>query len=143
MRPIRRRARSRGVFPCFGKPAYCCRAARAEAASKSWPRSLVGANLTSAADALKLMLLQKPCWMGPIKSPSESLHDLRQEPRPPLGLVNPDLDQTGGRHVIVFIASLMCRTKITRQRLIIGVELREHFFRGNAPFVVVLQALMP
>jgi hypothetical protein len=80
---------------------------------------------------------------GSIKSPSETLQDFRQEPRPPLGLVNPDFDQTGGRHVIVFIASLVCRTEIAGQRQIIGVELFEHFSRSNALIVVVLQALMP
>src|SRR5258708_1725009 len=87
--------------------------------------------------------VRRLCWPGAIRSPSETLHDFRQEPRPPLGLVNPDLDQTGGRHIIVFLASFMCRTEITRQRLIICVELCEHYFRGNALIVVVLQALMP
>src|SRR5271169_3225314 len=70
--------------------------------------------------------------MGPIKSPSETLHDFRQEPRPPLGLVNPDLDLAGGGHVIVFPASFVRRAEIARQRLVIGAELCKQFFRGNA-----------
>ena len=81
--------------------------------------------------------------MPSIGRTSETLHDFRQEPRPALGLVNPDLDQTGGRHVIVFLASFMSRTEIARQCLIIGAEFCQHFFRGDALVVVVLQALMP
>jgi len=44
---------------------------------------------------------------------------------------------------LVFLTSFVRRTEIARQRLIIGAELREHFFRGNKLIIVVLQPLMP
>ncbi len=79
-------------------------------------------------------------WIGRM---SEALHDFRQEPGPAFGLINPDLDQTGRRHVVVFLANFMSRAEIARQCLIVGVEFCQHLFRGNAIVVIVLQALVP
>src|SRR5258708_22662856 len=109
------------------------------------PMNLTGNSFTLARVAEQQLrhAVRRLCWPGSIRSPSETLHDFRQEPRPPLGLVNPDLDQTGGRPVILFFARFMCRTEITRQRLIICVELCEHYFWGDALIVVVLHAFMP
>src|SRR5260370_33239341 len=81
--------------------------------------------------------------MRSIGWPSETLHDFRQEPRPSLGLINPDLDHAGGRHVIVFFASFMCRTEIARQSLIIRAEFCQHLFRVDAFVVIVLQTRVP
>src|ERR1700677_137164 len=85
--------------------------------------------------SIKVYAFRKLYRQRSIKWPSETLQDFRQEPRPPFGLVNPDFDQTGGRHVVVLIASFVGRTEVATQRQIIGVELFEHLFRSDALIV--------
>jgi len=77
-----------------------------------------------------------------IRRESEILHDLQQEPGPALGLINPDLYHARRRHVVVLLANFVSRAEVARKCLIICSELCEHFFRGHALVVVVLQALM-
>src|SRR5260370_31772094 len=87
--------------------------------------------------------VRRLCWRGSIRSPSETLHDFRQEPRPPLGLVNPDLDQTGGRPLSLFFARFFCRTEKTRHRPVIFGELSRHYFRDNPLPFFFLPAVIP
>ena len=74
---------------------------------------------------------------------SESLYDFREEPRPALRLINPDLNETGGRYIVVLLASFMSRAQILRQCPVIIGELCQHFFRCDPFLVIVLQALVP
>jgi hypothetical protein len=75
--------------------------------------------------------------------PSETMHDFRQKPRPALDLINPNLDETRGRHVLVFIASFVRRLKITGQLKMIGFGLSRHFLRADAFIVIAVPRLMP
>src|ERR1700756_4430665 len=74
---------------------------------------------------------------------SESLGDFREEPRPPLRLIDPDLDEAGGRYIVVFLANFMSRAEISRQRPVIAGEFCQHFFWGDPFLVIVLQSLVP
>jgi hypothetical protein len=70
------------------------------------------------------------------------LHYLRQEPRPLFALVDPNLDQTGGRNIVVPIANLVCRSQASRQLLVIFAQLADHFLRTHSFFVVVFDPLV-
>src|SRR5246127_3075428 len=67
---------------------------------------------------------------------SESLGDFREEPRPALRLIDPDLDEAGGRYIVVFLANFMSRAEISRQRPVIAGELCQHFCWGDPCLVI-------
>ena len=68
--------------------------------------------------------------------------DLGQEPRSALSLVDPILDQAGGRHIVVLLAEFMSGTKFSRELLIVVEKLGQHINRRDEFRVVVLQPLM-
>src|SRR5246127_4032266 len=67
---------------------------------------------------------------------SESLGDFREEPRPALRLINPDLDEAGGRYIVVFLANFMSRAEKSSQRPVIAGELCQHFCWGDPCLVI-------
>src|SRR5437867_4649306 len=73
---------------------------------------------------------------------SRILSYLRQEPRPPLALVDPNLDQTRGSDIVVPIANLVCCSQASRQLLVVIAKLADHFLRTHSFFVVVFQPLV-
>jgi hypothetical protein len=73
----------------------------------------------------------------------QALYDFRQEPGPALGLIDPNLNQTGRRYVVIFLARFVSAAEIARQRLIIGAKFCQHLFRSDAFVVVIFQALVP
>ena len=68
--------------------------------------------------------------------------DLRQEPRPPFGLVDPNLDQTGGGDIIVVIANLVCGPQTSRQLLVVIAQFADHLERSNRFLIVIFQSLV-
>src|SRR6516162_3566781 len=66
---------------------------------------------------------------------------LEQEPGPPLGLVDPVLDQAGAGHVLVLVANRVGLAQARRQLLVVVAQLREHVEGGDEVRVVVQHAL--
>src|SRR5262249_20568053 len=66
---------------------------------------------------------------------------LEQEPGPPLGLVDPVLDQAGAGHVVVLVANRVGLAQARRQLLVVVAQLREHVEGGDEVRVVVQHAL--
>src|ERR1035438_2593998 len=64
-----------------------------------------------------------------------------QEPRTPLRLVNPNLNQTGGCVVIGFSGDHMRRAQALHKRLVVGVEFPQHLGRTHKLLVVVRNPL--
>jgi len=70
------------------------------------------------------------------------LYDLRQEPRPSFALVDPNLDQTGGRDIVMAVANLMGGSQNTRQLLVVIAQFADHLLWPHVFFVIVLQPLV-
>src|SRR5918996_5343732 len=70
------------------------------------------------------------------------LHYLRQKPRPPFALVDPNLDQTGGRDIVVSIAHLVYGAQAPRQLLVVVAQLADHLLRTHSFLVVVFESLV-
>jgi hypothetical protein len=66
---------------------------------------------------------------------------LIQEPRTPLGLVYPVLDQTGTRNIAVLIAQVVRRTQAFRQRQIVLAQFGKHIKWIDVRCVVVAYSL--
>ena len=66
-----------------------------------------------------------------LKSALSILRYLRQEPRPPFGLVDPNFDQTGGGDIVVPVTNLVCCAQAARELLIVIAKLADHFQRRN------------
>src|ERR1700756_4438730 len=66
---------------------------------------------------------------------------LEQEPGPPLGLVDPVLDQAGAGHVLVLVANRVGLAQARRQLLVIVAQFGEHIQRGDEVGVVVQHTL--
>jgi hypothetical protein len=62
--------------------------------------------------------------------------------KPPLGLVDPVLDQAGGRDVFVLLAEFMGGAQLSRQLPVVVTKFSEHVLGRDKFGVVVLQALM-
>ena len=66
----------------------------------------------------------------------------RQEPGPPLTLVDPILDQAGGGNVVVPVTNLMGGTQKPGQLQIVGGQLAQHLFWAHKLGVIILEPLM-
>src|SRR5215813_11402836 len=60
---------------------------------------------------------------------SELAHNLVEEPRAPLGLVDPDLDEAGCRHVAMPLACFVCETLETGELPVIVEQVGQHIPR--------------
>src|SRR5882672_463647 len=69
-------------------------------------------------------------------------NDLRQEPGPPLGLVDPVLKKARGRDVVVMLAELMGGTHLASEMLVVVTKLGQHVLGLEEVGVVVFQALV-
>src|SRR5216117_3516975 len=70
-----------------------------------------------------------------------SARSLEKEPRPSLRFVGPNLDQTRGRNVAMFVANIVCFTKARGQLSIVLRELRDHVQRLDVLGIVIEHAL--
>src|SRR6516225_8044436 len=66
---------------------------------------------------------------------------LEQEPGPPLGLVDPVLDQAGAGHVLVLVANRVSLAQARRQLLVVVAQFGKHIQRRDEVGVVVQHAL--
>ena len=66
---------------------------------------------------------------------------LEQEPHPPLGLVDPVLEQAGGGDVAVLVAEIVGLLQVKRELLVVVAQLGEHVLRGDVVGVVVQDPL--
>src|SRR5438552_9232995 len=110
---------------------------RLVAGQPAWP--LVGASVPFRYGFGALVWAS--CWASAFPLRLTLGNDLRQEPGPALSLVDPILNQAGGRNVAMLLAEFMRGTQVSRQLLIVSSKLSQHVLRSDAFCIVVLQAL--
>src|SRR5262245_57811694 len=71
-----------------------------------------------------------------------SLRYFRQEPGSPFGFVDPNLDQTGGRDIVVVVANLVGGPQTSRQLLVVIAQLADHLERSDRFVIIIFQPLV-
>src|SRR5580658_8388312 len=80
---------------------------------------------------------------GSVVRPWSAARGLEQEPGPPLGLVDPVLEQARGRDVAIFVADIVYLAHDRGQALVVVAKFGEHVLRIDIVSVVVENALPP
>lgn len=70
-----------------------------------------------------------------------ALAGVAQEPCPPLGFIDSDVDEAGSRDVAVLIADVVSLAEARRQRLIVLAQLGQHVLRLDVLSIIVGDAL--
>ena len=109
----------RGEFDCCAVRPMGSAAGRA-----AFTSAQVMEPFSSVLEDSRYLLLRGGCEA--INVSSVVSEDFCQEPRAAFGLIGPDLDQAGARHVVVTFADFVCEAQESRQFPVIRSQLKKH-----------------